>query len=123
MPIGAFVFAREEALHGWLFPRMAATVYHGGAGTTGAAIRAGKPSVVTPFIADQFAWARLLNARGFAPAPLPHCIPTADALAAAIKTALSDDAMRERARTIGSAVRGEDGLARAVAAIERAVHE
>ena len=36
---------------------------------------------------------------------------------------LSDDAMRERARTIGSAVRGEDGLARAVAAIERAVHE
>ena len=119
MPIGAFVFAREEAAvsaHGLNRPPWRA-------GTTGAAIRAGKPSVVTPFIADQFAWARLLNARGFAPAPLPHCIPTADALAAAIKTALSDDAMRERARTIGSAVRGEDGLARAVAAIERAVHE
>jgi UDP:flavonoid glycosyltransferase YjiC (YdhE family) len=117
-----FVFALEEAPHDWLFPRMAAIVHHGGAGTTGAATRAGKPSVVTPFIADQFAWARLLNARGFAPAPLPHRTLTADALAAAIKIAVSDDAMRERARTIGSAVRAEDGLARAIAAIERAAH-
>jgi sterol 3beta-glucosyltransferase len=117
-----FVFAIEEAPHDWLFPRMAAIVHHGGAGTTGAAIRAGKPSVVTPFIADQFAWARLLNARGFAAAPLPHQDLTADTLAAAIKTALSDEAMRERAHTIGAAVRAEDALARAVGAIERAVH-
>jgi hypothetical protein len=43
---------------------MAAIVHHGGAGTTGAALRAGKPSIVTPFIVDQFAWARLLAARG-----------------------------------------------------------
>jgi sterol 3beta-glucosyltransferase len=116
-----FVFALEDGPHDWLFPRMAAIVHHGGAGTTGAAIRAGKPSVVTPFIADQFAWARLLNARGLAPGPLPHRILTADTLAAAVKTAISDDTMRERAIAIGAAVRAEDGLARAVDAIERAV--
>jgi sterol 3beta-glucosyltransferase len=115
----AFVFALDEAPHDWLFPRMAAIVHHGGAGTTGAAIRAGKPSVVTPFIADQFAWGRLLEARGLAPSPLPHRTLTADKLAAAIKTALDDAAMRERARAIGAAVRAEDGLARAVDAIER----
>ena len=115
-----FVFPLNEAPHDWLFPRMAAIVHHGGAGTTGAAVRAGKPSVVTPFITDQFAWARLLAARGLAPAPAPHRTLTADSLAAAIKTALTDDAMRERAQMIGASVRAEDGLARAVDAIERA---
>jgi UDP:flavonoid glycosyltransferase YjiC (YdhE family) len=52
---------------------------------------------------------------------VPHRILTADTLAAAIKMALSDDAMRERAHAIGAAVRAEDGLARAVDAIEGAV--
>jgi sterol 3beta-glucosyltransferase len=113
------VYALDEAPHDWLFPRMAAIVHHGGAGTTGAALRAGKPSVVTPFITDQHAWARLLFARGLAPAPLPHRLLTADALASAIRTALSDAAMRERAAAIGATVRAENGLARAVAAIER----
>jgi sterol 3beta-glucosyltransferase len=114
------VFALDEAPHDWLFPRMAAIVHHGGAGTTGAALRAGRPSVVTPFITDQHAWARLLFTRGLAPTPLPHRRLKADALAAAIRTALSDGAMRERAVAIGATVRAENGLAKAVAAIERA---
>jgi sterol 3beta-glucosyltransferase len=99
---------------------MAAIVHHGGAGTTGAALRAGKPSVVTPFIVDQFAWARLLAARGLAAPPLPHRSLTADALAAAIKMVLDDGAMLERAAAIGATVQAENGLARAIAAIERA---
>jgi sterol 3beta-glucosyltransferase len=114
------VFALDEAPHDWLFPRMAAIAHHGGAGTTGAALRAGRPSVVTPFITDQHAWARLLFTRGLAPTPLPHRRLKADALAAAIRTALSDGAMRERAVAIGATVRAENGLAQAVAAIERA---
>jgi UDP:flavonoid glycosyltransferase YjiC (YdhE family) len=40
-------------------------------------------------------------------------------LAAAIRTALYDNRMRERAEAIGAAVRAEDGLASAVAVIER----
>jgi len=113
------VFALDEAPHDWLFPSVAAVVHHGGAATTGAVLRAGRPSVVTPFIADQFAWGRLLAARGLAPPPLPHRSLNPDALAAAIETALSDESMRERAAAIGAAVRAEDGLKRAVAAIER----
>src|SRR5208337_1875046 len=113
------VFPLDEAPHDWLFPRMAAIVHHGGAGTTGAALRAGKSSVVTPFIVDQFAWASLLAERGLAPAPLPHRTLTADALAAAIKTALDNSALREHAAAIGSTVQAENGLARAVTAIER----
>ena len=35
--------------HEWLFPKVAAIVHHGGAGTSGACFRAGVPSLVTPF--------------------------------------------------------------------------
>jgi sterol 3beta-glucosyltransferase len=114
------VFALEEAPHDWLFPRMAAIVHHGGAGTTGATLRAGKPSVVTPFIVDQFAWGRLLAGHGLAPAPLPHRTLTTEALAAALTQALSDVDMRAKAAKTGERVRAEDGLAHAVAVIERA---
>ena len=54
-----------------------------------------------------------------APEPLPHRKLTADALAAAITTALGDAEMRRRAVEIGERVRAEDGVGRAVAAIER----
>jgi vancomycin aglycone glucosyltransferase len=37
-----------------LFPRVAAIVHHGGAGTAHAAARAGKPQVVVPHMFDQF---------------------------------------------------------------------
>jgi len=35
---------------------MAAVVHHGGAGTR-AGLRAGVPSLITPFLLDQYAWA------------------------------------------------------------------
>jgi vancomycin aglycone glucosyltransferase len=44
--------------HRPLFPRVAAVVHHGGAGTTAAATRAGRPQVVVPHLFDQFLWAR-----------------------------------------------------------------
>jgi UDP:flavonoid glycosyltransferase YjiC (YdhE family) len=47
------VFRIESVPHDWLFPHMAAVMHHGGAGTSGAAFRAGVPQIVLPFIADQ----------------------------------------------------------------------
>merc|ERR1719223_2666967 len=53
-------YAKENVLflntapHEWLFPQCACTVHHGGAGTTAAALRAGKPTIITPCIGDQF---------------------------------------------------------------------
>ena len=46
------VFMVEDVPHAWLFPRMAAVVHHGGAGTTAAGLRAGVPSIVTPVFGD-----------------------------------------------------------------------
>ncbi|MEP7359817.1 MAG: glycosyltransferase, partial [Anaerolineales bacterium] len=54
---GPNVFFASDVPHAWLFPHMAAVVHHGGAGTTAAGLRAGVPSVITPFVGDQHAWA------------------------------------------------------------------
>jgi sterol 3beta-glucosyltransferase len=42
--------------HDWLFPKMAAVVHHGGAGTTAIGVACGKPTVVVPFFGDQSFW-------------------------------------------------------------------
>jgi len=49
----AHVFELPACPHSWLFPRCAAVVHHGGAGTLAAGLRAGCPTVVCPFIFDQ----------------------------------------------------------------------
>lgn len=48
------IFQIDGAPHDWLFPQMDAVVHHGGAGTTGASLRAGIPTVIKPFFGDQF---------------------------------------------------------------------
>ena len=105
--------------HDWLFPRMAAAVHHGGAGTTGAALRAGVPCVVVPFLGDQSLWAGRVGALGAGPAPIARKHLTAERLAAAIRAATGNEAMRDRAAEVGEGIRGEDGVARAVGLIDR----
>lgn len=102
-----------------LFPRASVVVHHGGAGTTGTAFVAGRPQVVCPFVADQPFWARLAQHRGVAPAPLPQSQLTAEALAARLTLALSDET-QAAAAAIGLKVTAEDGRARAIEAIEQA---
>ena len=44
----------KSAPHDWLFQQIDAAVHHGGAGTTGASLRAGLPTIIKPFFGDQF---------------------------------------------------------------------
>jgi sterol 3beta-glucosyltransferase len=108
----------DAAPHEWLFPRMAAVVHHGGAGTTAAGLRAGVPGVVVPFMVDQPFWGRRVSALGVGPAPLPQSRLTADTLARAIAVATSDPGMRGRAAALGAHLRAEDGVAAAVALVK-----
>ena len=103
-------FIVQSVPHSWLFPRVAAVVHHGGAGTTGAGLRAGVPSVLTPFLADQPSWARRVEQLGVGPHPTPFRELTAEWLANAIQQATSDEAMRQRAVGIGQRIRAEDGV-------------
>jgi UDP:flavonoid glycosyltransferase YjiC (YdhE family) len=101
----------------WLFPRCAGVVHHGGAGTTAAGLRAGVPSVVVPFFADQPFWGRRVAKLGVGPSPIPRKELTVERLARAIETSLEDSAMRLRAAELGAAIRAEDGIANAVAVV------
>jgi UDP:flavonoid glycosyltransferase YjiC (YdhE family) len=105
--------------HSWLFPRMGALVHHGGAGTTGAGVRAGLPALLIPHFAEQPLWAKRLHQLGVSPPPLPKRKLNANALASGIEQMLSDTGMRARAAALGAAVRAEDGVARAVALFEQ----
>ncbi|MGN9787767.1 glycosyltransferase [Nonomuraea sp. ZG12] len=112
------VFSLEQAPHDWLFPRMAAIVHHGGSGTTGAALAAGKPQVVCPFVADQPFWAARAHAAGVAPEPQPQRRLTAHGLAAAIRRAVTDRTMARAAAETGERIRTEGGVHRAVKLVE-----
>jgi sterol 3beta-glucosyltransferase len=50
------IFKIDSVPHDWLFPRCAAVVHHGGAGTTAAGLKAGVPSIIVPFFSDQPFW-------------------------------------------------------------------
>ncbi len=105
--------------HSWLFPHMAAVVHHGGAGTTAAGLAAGIPSIVTPFFGDQPFWGQRVYRLGVGPQPIPRQRLTVGRLAEAIRCAVSDTVMQQRAADLGQRIRAEDGIANAVAIIGR----
>ncbi|CAN5795878.1 glycosyltransferase [soil metagenome] len=113
------VLMLEAVPHDWLFPRMAAVVHHGGAGTTAAGLRAGKPTVICPFIADQPFWGRIVHELGVGPQPIPQKQLTAERLADAINLAVNDQKMQQRAAGLGERIRAENGVTRAVEQIEQ----
>jgi UDP:flavonoid glycosyltransferase YjiC (YdhE family) len=97
---------------------MACVVHHGGTGTTAAGLRAGVPSIIVPFFADQPFWGQRIHALGVGPAPIQRKALTAERLAQAITIATQDAAMRQRAVALGEKIRSEDGVSRAVEIIE-----
>jgi rhamnosyltransferase subunit B len=100
------MFVAAYAPHSKVFPRASAIVHHGGIGTSGQALRAGRPQVVTPFLGDQADNAERLRRLGVARV-VDGRTATADALAREL-AALDADHGR-RAAEQGEKIRGEDG--------------
>jgi sterol 3beta-glucosyltransferase len=115
---GDAVFQIGDAPHEWLFPRMAAAVHHAGAGTTGAALRAGIPAVTVPVLADQPFWAERVRHLGAGPDPIPFEDLSPQRLAAGIRASLDEPRHRERASELSRQVHREDGAAAVVRRIE-----
>ncbi len=108
------VFTVASVPHDLLFPRVAAVVHHGGLGTTAAGLRAGVPSIIVPFFADQPFWGRRVYELGVGPRPIPRKRLTTESLADAITAAVEDREMQHRAWTLGQRIQAEDGVSRAV---------
>jgi len=111
----------QDLPHQWLFPLVSAVVHHGGAGTTGAAARAGVPQVVIPFSADQGFWGRRAALAGIAPPPIPLRRLTASTFRQALDGAVHCAGIQARAQSLGEALRSEDGTAAAIELIRQVV--
>lgn len=130
------VFNINSIPHDWLFPRVDAVCHHGyvvsvptadlrvadcyisgsGAGTTGASLRAGKPTIIKPFFGDQAFWAERVETLrvGIALRKM-----TVASLAHALEVCTQDQILVESARRLGQHIRQENGVATAIEAIYR----
>jgi sterol 3beta-glucosyltransferase len=112
------VFGVDEVPHHWLFDYVAAAVHHGGAGTTAASLRAGIPTVVVPFFADQPFWGRRVAEMGVGPEPVARRSLTVERLTSAIQQATADGDMKSRAASLGQRIKEENGIERAIEAFD-----
>ena len=100
-----------------LLPRGCCTVHHGGIGSTGQALRSGRPAVVVPHAHDQFH--NGLHARRLGVAEmLPRRRMTAKRLAEAIERVVRPE-VGVRAAVLREALLVEDGAGAACAEVER----
>jgi rhamnosyltransferase subunit B len=114
--LSADVLAVESAPHELLFPRAAATVHHGGIGTTGQALRSGQPTLVVPFAHDQPDNAHRVSKLGAGRVIYPARY-TADRVAEELRMLLTSPRYRIAATSVAEAVRRERGAAAACDAI------
>lgn len=96
------ILSLQSVPHDWLFPKIRAVVHHGGAGTTAAGLRAGRPTIIKPFFADQFFWGERVEEMG-----LGRCIKnlTVENLSAALRVVSTDENMLKIANKVGQKIR------------------
>jgi UDP:flavonoid glycosyltransferase YjiC (YdhE family) len=102
------IFLIGDVPHDLLFHRVSAVAHHGAAGSTAAAMAAGKPSVIVPFFGDQFFWGAMAQKAGVGAKPIPAKELTASFLAATIIEVLQP-AVIDRAKVIGKLIGSEKG--------------
>jgi rhamnosyltransferase subunit B len=111
------LLAVPYAPYSQLFQRAEAIVHHGGVGSTGQALRAGKPTLVVPFGWDQLDNAERIQRMGTG-LLLPQKRYSPANAAAALRKLLDDPSFFVRATEVSTKVREEDGVALAGSAIQ-----
>ncbi|ETN45293.1 uncharacterized protein HMPREF1541_09124 [Cyphellophora europaea CBS 101466] len=116
LPLPPEIFQIKAAPHDWLFRQMDAAVHHGGAGTTGASLRAGIPTICKPFFGDQFFFGSRVEDLG-----VGICLKKVNVslLSRALWEAVNSERMIVKARAVGERIRKEDGVQTAIRAIYR----
>lgn len=117
LPAGSL--AVEYARFSTVMPRCAINVHHGGIGSTGQALRAGRPTLVIPHAHDQFDNAARVKRLGLSET-LPRGRVTPARLARVLESLLADRETAVRARAAGDRMADEDGARAAVAPLEKA---
>ncbi|KAG1783622.1 glycosyltransferase family 1 protein [Suillus placidus] len=115
-PLPKQIYPINSIPHDWLFQRIDAACHHGGAGTTGASLRAGIPTIIKPFFGDQFFSADRVEALGIGTGVRKL---TVESMTEALVSATTDFKQIERAKLVGEHIRNENGVATAIEAIYR----
>ena len=111
------IAAFDYAPHGAVMPGGSVVVHQGGVGTTGQALRSGRPQLIVPFGQDQPDNARRCVRLGVA-RTISRAAFRPDRVAAELRALFDDEGYRRRAAEVGAVVREENGTIRACDAIE-----
>ncbi|KAI4260866.1 MAG: hypothetical protein LQ352_000021 [Teloschistes flavicans] len=116
VPLPPEILQIKSAPHDWLFKQIDAAAHHGGAGTTGASLRAGLPTIVKPFFGDQFFFGSRLEDLG-----VGICMKKLNVslFSRALWEATHSERMIIKASVLGEQIRKENGVATAIQAIYR----
>lgn len=113
------VFFIKKYPHLDLFPRMAAVIHHGGAGTTATTARSGVPQIIVPHILDQYYWGNQINKSRLGPEPIWRAKLTTEKLSHAINESITKQELIHSARVVGQKLRQKNPLKNAVREIEK----
>lgn len=108
------IYADGSLPHRWLLPYCAGVVHHGGFGTTAAGLRAGKPALVIPHIADQFYWGQKIHELGVGPQPIRRAKLDTNELVASLDDLVRNEVQHAAASILGEMIRSEKGIENAV---------
>ena len=113
------IYVIDSAPHSKLFPLMGAIIHHGGAGSTGAALKAGKPTLICPDMVDQPFWSERVYSQGVGPEPILLAKLDAEILAARLKKLTETASYHEKATELARLVKQEQGIKQAIKAIHQ----
>lgn len=113
------VFRVDSAPYTRVFPKCAAVVHHGGAGTTQTTARSGCPSVVIAHIPDQILWGTELKRLSIGAKVLNRRTVNPKKIARELKRILDDPTYGGTAKKIGKQLEQQDGVANAVKVIQK----
>jgi len=116
LPSNGSMKAVAYAPYSVVFPRASVIVHHGGAGTTAQALRAGRPTLITPMAHDQFDYAARVQRLGTGET-LRFSSVTATRLIRALHVLLTHGEFAQRAEGLAGPVAAVDGAARSATLI------
>jgi UDP:flavonoid glycosyltransferase YjiC (YdhE family) len=116
------IFIAEYAPFSELMPRAAINVHQGGIGTTGQALRAGKPMIVVPWSHDQPDNAERLRRLGIS-RTIGRSRYTSGRVSQTLRSLLNSTSLKQRAADLGRRIAAEDGLQNACNAIEHVLEK
>jgi UDP:flavonoid glycosyltransferase YjiC (YdhE family) len=116
------LFCISDIPHSWLFTKVKVVVHHGGAGTTASCLRAGVPSIIVPFLGDQFFWGHRIEKIGAGLLAVSYYKLTAQKLSQLIIKAVTDESITIKAQLISRSIKKEKGLEKAVSIINQ-IHQ